>query len=240
MFRKAIPTLTPALSPLRFASGIFDLKGEGAKSSAPDGKGRWCQGNDSRSSGLFGTFLGEEIVFMYKLMIVLVAGSVIALDACAPTPQPIATAIPASTLVPPSPTPLPSPAALSAPTRNRPTPTRVILPTEVPGPKPPPITVIPTPNADVSFNRDVLPIFKTLCARCHGGLDPIQELNLETREGALEGGLSGTVVKPGNPAGSIMVRYIQNDFMPFETEPKLTKEQKQAIVNWIAAGALDN
>ncbi len=176
---------------------------------------------------------------MQKSYLALVAG-IILLAACAEAQQPTATAIPASTLVPPSPTPVPTPTSPPTATRNRPTPTRVILPTEVPGPKPSPITVVPTPNADVSFQRDVLPIFKIICARCHGGLDPIQELNLETRDGALKGGLSGIVVKPGDPAGSIMIRYIQNDFMPFETEPKLTKDQKQAIINWIAAGAPAN
>lgn len=177
---------------------------------------------------------------MKETCFALVAVIVLVLAACAPAPQAIATAIPASTLVPPSPTPVPSPTSPPIATRSRPTPTRVILPTEVPGPKPPPVTVVATPNADVSFKRDVFPIFKTICARCHGGLDPIQELSLETRDGALKGGLSGIVIKPGDPAGSIMIRYIQNDFMPFETEPKLTKDQKQAIINWISAGAPDN
>lgn len=177
---------------------------------------------------------------MPKILFALFLGIIILLAACSSAQQPTATAIPASTLVPPSPTPPPAPTAQAGATSGRPTPTRVILPTEVPGPKPPPVTVVATPNADVSFKRDVQPIFKSICARCHGGLDPIQELNLETREGALKGGLSGIVVKPGDPAASIMIRYIQNDFMPFETEPKLTKDQKQAIMNWIANGAPDN
>ncbi len=177
---------------------------------------------------------------MPKIFIALFAGIVILLAACSPAQQPTATAIPASTLVPPSPTPPPTPPVPPTATRGRPTPTRVILPTEVPGPKPPPVTVVATLNADVSFKRDVQPIFTSICGRCHGGLDPIQELNMETRAGVLKGGLSGIVVKPGDPAGSIMIRYIQNDFMPFETEPKLTKDQKQAIINWIAVGAPDN
>lgn len=99
---------------------------------------------------------------------------------------------------------------------------------------------MPTPNADVSFKRDVLPIFQSICIRCHGGSKPIQALSLESYAGALKGGVSGKVIIPGDPNKSIMVRYIQIDFMPFESEPKLTKDQKQKIVNWVAAGAPDN
>ncbi len=138
---------------------------------------------------------------------------IIGLAACSPAPT--AAPVPVSTLVPASPTP-------------------------VPGTKAPPVTVVPTPNADVSFKRDVLPIFQSICIRCHGGSKPIRELSLESYAGALKGGMSGKVIIPGDPDNSIMVRYIQIDFMPFETEPKLTKDQKQKIVNWIAAGAPDN
>ena len=173
---------------------------------------------------------------MYKFFLLI--GIIVALAACAPAQQPTATAVPASTLVPP--TPIPTPTTPPSATRNRPTPTLVILPTIIPRTQPPPVTVVATPNSSASFSRDVLPIFKTLCTRCHGGLDPIQEVSLETRAGVLKGGLSGLAVKPGDPAGSLVIRYIQNDFMPFETEPKLTKDQKQAIINWIAAGAPDN
>lgn len=138
---------------------------------------------------------------------------IIGLAACSPAPR--ATPVPAPTLVPASPTP-------------------------VPGTKAPRVTVVPTPNADVSFKRDVLPIFQGICIRCHGGSKPIQGLSLESYAGTLKGGVSGKAIVPGDPENSILVRYIQIDFMPFEIEPKLTKDQKQKIVNWVAAGAPDN
>ncbi|MBI3914787.1 MAG: hypothetical protein HY327_11470 [Chloroflexi bacterium] len=137
------------------------------------------------------------------------------------TPIPTATSVPASTLVPAT------PAATATP--SGPTPTKA-----------PPVTVVPTPGAQVSFQNEVLPIFKEFCLRCHGGTKPIQDMSLETYAGVMKGGLSGIVVKPRDPDGSIMIRYIQIDFMPFEIEPKLTKDQKQFIINWIAAGAPDN
>ena len=140
--------------------------------------------------------------------------------ACAPIPT--ATSVPASTLVPATPTR----AATATPVGPTPT-------------KAPPVTVVPTPGAQVSFKNDVQPIFK-VCVLCHGGSKPIQELSLETYAGVMKGGLSGLAVKPRDPDGSIMIRYIQIDFMPFEIEPKLTKDQKQFIINWIAAGAPDN
>ncbi len=148
-------------------------------------------------------------------IIALIALALCIVAACAPTPT--ATPVPASTLVP-----------------------TVPLATPVPGTKAPPVTVVPTPNADVSFKRDVLPIFLGICVRCHGGAKPQNDLTLETYAGALKGGQSGKAVVPRDPDSSIMVRYIQIDFMPFEVEPKLTKDQKQKIVNWIAAGAPDN
>lgn len=155
-----------------------------------------------------------KIIFALGLSVI----ALIMIAAC--TPVPVATPVPASTLVPVTPTRVASPTAIAT--------------------KGPPATVVPTPGAQVSFKNEILPILKENCVRCHGGSKPLQELSLETYAGVLKGGISGLAVKPRDPENSIMIRYLQIDFMPFEIEPKLTRDQKQKIINWVAAGAPDN
>jgi uncharacterized membrane protein len=97
----------------------------------------------------------------------------------------------------------------------------------------------PAPSAAVSFKQDVLPILQANCTRCHGGSSPRQGLGLETYAGAMKGSASGAVIKPKDANGSTLIQRIQTDAMP-PSGTKLTKEQKQKIVDWVTAGAPDN
>jgi hypothetical protein len=91
----------------------------------------------------------------------------------------------------------------------------------------------------VDFARDVLPIFRARCVRCHGAGQQRSHLRLDSRTGALRGGLSGTVVVPGNSKGSALVQRITGLLqpgMPFE-EPPLPADEIARITAWIDAGA---
>lgn len=98
--------------------------------------------------------------------------------------------------------------------------------------------VIPqsTPGADVSFQRDVLPIFNDDCTACHGGT---AGLYLDSYAHLIQGGRSRAVVVPGDPQSSLLIQYVASGYMPFRGQ-RLTDAEIQTLVNWVAAGAKDN
>ena len=91
----------------------------------------------------------------------------------------------------------------------------------------------------VDFARDVQPIFRARCTRCHGADQQRSHLRLDSKTGALRGGLSGTVVIPGNSSGSALLQRISGLLqprMPFEDTP-LPEAEIARIKSWIDAGA---
>jgi cytochrome c len=94
------------------------------------------------------------------------------------------------------------------------------------------------------YTTKVLPIFKSNCYRCHGGVNHRGGLNIETRAGMLKGGHDGTVLVPGDPANSLLVRLIRhegpaNDPMPMPPkDPKISDADIATIEQWVRAGAI--
>jgi hypothetical protein len=99
---------------------------------------------------------------------------------------------------------------------------------------------------DVTFDKDIKPIFDTSCVRCHGEKKPKGKLRLDSLEAVLKGGVDGKVIKPGDSAKSMLILNVAHigdaeDFMP---PPKnkagikpLTPEQIGLIRAWIDQGA---
>ena len=98
---------------------------------------------------------------------------------------------------------------------------------------------------EVSFNRDIRPIFSDTCFRCHGPDKSGRQagLRLDVRDEALRKTRSGvTPIIPGKPEESEVVRRIFSNeeaevMPPAEAHKTLTNEQKQLIRRWIAEGA---
>jgi hypothetical protein len=89
------------------------------------------------------------------------------------------------------------------------------------------------------WKRDVQPIFQARCTRCHGAEQQRSQLRLDSRTGALRGGMSGAVVIPGDSRGSALFQRITGVLqpsMPFEGSP-LPPEEIARIQAWIDAGA---
>lgn len=63
-----------------------------------------------------------------------------------------------------------------------------------------------TPN--VTFEKDIAPIFKDSCVRCHGAERPRAQLRLDTLEGVLKGSKDGTIVATGDSAHSLLVKSV--------------------------------
>ncbi len=99
---------------------------------------------------------------------------------------------------------------------------------------------------DVSYEKDIKPIFDKSCVRCHGAERPKGKLRLDSLEGIMKGGEDGKAIKPGDSAHSMLVINVahlgdQDDYMPPPNNkakiPPLTAEQIGLVRAWIDQGA---
>ena len=85
------------------------------------------------------------------------------------------------------------------------------------------------------FQRDIRPLLKQHCLKCHGPLQPAGRLNLSLPAPLARGGAGGPAIVPGQPEDSLLWQRVERDEMP-EDEP-LPPHEKQRLRRWIAAGA---
>ena len=101
--------------------------------------------------------------------------------------------------------------------------------------------VVPCPaRSAVSYEKEVLEIFRAECLGCHNEDDKQGELDLSTYDAVLKGGISGNVVEPGDPDESLLYRlvaHLDQPSMPPET-PKIARESIAIIKQWIEEGSL--
>ena len=93
----------------------------------------------------------------------------------------------------------------------------------------------------LTFDDQVLPIFRSHCLNCHNPDKAKGGLNLSTYTGLMSGGSSGSVVLPGDPDGSRLFQvmaHVEEPFMPQNAE-KRPPEELDVIKNWIASGLLE-
>jgi hypothetical protein len=89
--------------------------------------------------------------------------------------------------------------------------------------------------ADVSFDKDVAPIFASHCLECHSGREPKGDLSLASVELATKGGETGAAFVAKDSAKSLLWERVSADEMP----PKhpLKADQKAILKKWIDEGA---
>jgi mono/diheme cytochrome c family protein len=96
------------------------------------------------------------------------------------------------------------------------------------------------PPAKVDFVRDIQPIFKASCLKCHGPEKPKAQFRVDSRAHALKGGVSGKAILPGKGGDSLLVKLLTSadpeERMPRKAEP-LSKDQIDRIRVWIDQGA---
>ena len=93
-------------------------------------------------------------------------------------------------------------------------------------------------DRQVSFSKDIQPIFQASCWTCHGATVQSSQLDLRSRESALKGGEHGVVLVPGKAEGSRLYRRVAGlDSPRMPMNGKLTPEQIEAIKLWIDRGA---
>ena len=98
------------------------------------------------------------------------------------------------------------------------------------------------PAPKVDFSRDIQPIFKTSCLKCHGPEKPKGQFRLDVRALALKGGVSGKAILPGKPALSKFYTSLMDpdeDLLmpPPKEKARPTKEQIERVKLWIEQGA---
>jgi len=92
-----------------------------------------------------------------------------------------------------------------------------------------------------AFDRDIRPILESSCHNCHGPKLQMGNLRLDSRASAMQGGASGTSIRPGKASDSLLYQRItgvgDQPRMPMGAAP-LTDAQIAAIESWIHHGAV--
>ena len=99
-------------------------------------------------------------------------------------------------------------------------------------------------QADVEyFETHIRPLLAKRCYSCHSSKSGNSEggLQLDSREGWLEGGDNGTAIVAGDADASLLVQAIRYDDPNLEMPPdrKLSDEEIQHLEKWVRRGAFD-
>ena len=94
-------------------------------------------------------------------------------------------------------------------------------------------------GAEITFTDHIRPIFERSCWNCHGEASQLSDLDLRTREAAVEGGVRGPALVPGRADESRLYRMLaglDDPPMPMAGDP-LSDAELMAIRTWIDDGA---
>ena len=97
-------------------------------------------------------------------------------------------------------------------------------------------------DAKVTFDDDVLPVFRTHCGTCHNGADRRGGLVLDDYNGLMQGGASGDVVIGGDSDLSYLYMLVTHEDTPVmpPNAPKIPDADIAKIKAWIDGGLLQN
>jgi ubiquinol-cytochrome c reductase cytochrome b subunit len=102
------------------------------------------------------------------------------------------------------------------------------------------LTPAAPPAAGPSFSRDVVPLLQQHCAACHGSLGGWNASSYET---VMSSGDNAPVVVPGDPSASLLAQKLLGTQTAGAVMPMsgvLPLSEIQPLLDWIAAGALNN
>jgi hypothetical protein len=94
----------------------------------------------------------------------------------------------------------------------------------------------------INYQDDLLPVLRDSCLNCHNPDKKKAGLDLSTYQGMMSGSDNGVVVKPGDPAGSLLMKtmtHSEEPFMPQKAD-KLADPKLAMFKTWIATGAPEN
>jgi len=103
-----------------------------------------------------------------------------------------------------------------------------------------------TQNKDASFSKDVFPIIKAKCLKCHEQDDENpNEFSMDNYTLLIKGGKTKNMIIPGNGNESYLIKKLlpnppKGKQMPIFSKKKLDEDEIETIKKWIDQGAKDN
>ena len=99
-----------------------------------------------------------------------------------------------------------------------------------------------SPKKNLTFAKDIKPLFERSCFKCHGEEKQKGELRVDSVEAIKKGSEYGPVLVAGNAAKSsllhVMAGLVEDTMMPPEGKADpLTKEELGVVRAWIDQGA---
>ncbi len=88
-----------------------------------------------------------------------------------------------------------------------------------------------------TFEKDIEPLLKTHCQKCHGEMKREGGLDLRRKFTLVKGGESGSAIDRQHPEKSLILELLEEGLMPPEGEKPLSKKQIGLLRQWIIAGA---
>src|SRR5689334_18323835 len=108
------------------------------------------------------------------------------------------------------------------------------LPAAVPAAEPRPEF---TPEALAFYERDVLPVLKANCYKCHADGKAKGNLSLATRAAILKGGDLGPAVSLDKPEDSTLLAAVHyKNGLEMPPSGKLKPDQIETLTKWVKAG----
>lgn len=94
-----------------------------------------------------------------------------------------------------------------------------------------------SPEALAFYEKEVLPILKANCYKCHGDGKTKGKLSLESREAILKGGDNGPAASIDKADDSLLLKAINyRDGLEMPPTGKLKPEQIETLTRWVKAG----
>ena len=99
----------------------------------------------------------------------------------------------------------------------------------------------PTAEQLTFFEKKIRPLLVAKCYACHSAKARAVKggLLLDSRNGWVTGGESGTAVVPGKPGESLLIEAVQYEGLEMPPKEKLTANQVADLVRWVEMGAPD-
>ena len=87
------------------------------------------------------------------------------------------------------------------------------------------------------FDKDIAPILRDHCVKCHGVETRKGGLDLRTVASITQGGDTGEAIVPGKSGESLVIEQVASGKMPPGKNRKLTGDEIGVLRQWIDAGA---
>lgn len=87
------------------------------------------------------------------------------------------------------------------------------------------------------FENEVRPILADHCTKCHGRQKQEGALRLDTQEGMLLGGDSGSAIDSGSPNDSLLLSAVRYEDYEMPPSGKLSENKIAILEKWVARGA---